>query len=198
MNEMGKVLVNLEVEDLGLYQVSLFFCLVRLLTVSHVCWLWLTHALTTSLWLRLPTWTSLWLLSATPTPPSGTSTLPYPATTRYYSSLYSSLNMHSWKIVTPAWKSRTFLLILQHIFSINNNNDVFFSVPFLLWSTRPIAWNKISLKKKKLTLYDRPLVHSQPPHPRHTHTHNTQSVGPLKKVLSDDLKDERVLDDLIS
>ena len=39
MNEMGKVLVNLEVEDLGLYQVSLFFCLVRLLTVSHVCWL---------------------------------------------------------------------------------------------------------------------------------------------------------------
>ena len=55
----------------------------RLPTVSHACWLWLTHALTTSLWLRLPMWTSLWLLSVTQTPPSGTSTLPSPATTRY-------------------------------------------------------------------------------------------------------------------
>ena len=26
----------------------------------------------------------------------------------------------------------------------DNNNNVFFSVPFLLWSTRPITWNKIS------------------------------------------------------
>ena len=29
----------------------------------------------------------------------------------------------------------------------NNNNNVFFSVPFLLRSTRPITWNKISGKK---------------------------------------------------
>ena len=30
----------------------------------------------------------------------------------------------------------------------NNNNNVFFSVPFLLLSTRPITWNKISADKK--------------------------------------------------
>ena len=37
------------------------------------------------------------------------------------------------------------------------NMNVFFSMPFLLQSTRPITWNKISIKKK-ITLCDRPLV----------------------------------------
>ena len=32
----------------------------------------------------------------------------------------------------------------------NNNYNVFFSVPFLLWSTRPITWKKISGRKKIL------------------------------------------------
>ena len=62
----------------------------------------------------------------------------------------------------------------------DNNNNVFFSVPFLLRSTRPITWNKISGEKNKnkktFTLCDRPLVLSLPlpfslPHsPPPTHT----------------------------
>ena len=50
----------------------------------------------------------------------------------------------------------------------DDNNNVLFSVPFLLRSTPPITWNKISgmgrkrkkerKKEKKLTFFDRPLV----------------------------------------
>ena len=45
------------------------------------------------------------------------------------------------------------------IFWWNDNNNVFFCVPFLFQSTRPVTWNKISKKtKQNLYTFDRPLV----------------------------------------
>ena len=72
----------------------------------------------------------------------------------------------------------------------NNNNNVFFSVPFLPRSTRPITWNKLSKKKKIIkakTLCDRPVVLPLSlflylsPSFSLSHPH-TQSVGLLKKI----------------
>ena len=37
----------------------------------------------------------------------------------------------------------------------NNNNNVLFSVPFLLRSTRPITWNKISGEEKKIEYWNK-------------------------------------------
>ena len=76
-----------------------------------------------------------------------------------------------------------------------NDNNVFFSVPFLLQNKRPITWNKIRKRKKKpwksekylLHFCDRPLVlslslyPSTPSPPPTPHT-RIQSVGLLKKV----------------
>ena len=57
----------------------------------------------------------------------------------------------------------------------NNNNYVFFSVPFLLRSTRLITWNKISGEKKSHTLLSTTsslsLSLSLPPTHAHTDTH---------------------------
>ena len=62
----------------------------------------------------------------------------------------------------------------------HQQHNVFFPVPFLLHSTRPIIWNKISFKKirvlkkkitKTLTLSDRPLGHTHTRTHIHTHTH---------------------------
>ena len=59
----------------------------------------------------------------------------------------------------------------------SNDNNVFFSAPFLLRGTRPITWNKISFKKrkKKLSKYlRREKIHTMQqairPHPPTPHT----------------------------
>ena len=81
-------------------------------------------------------------------------------------------------------------VVLMRCLHNNDNHNVFFSVPFLLQSTRPITWNKISEKTTTttLTLCGRQLALSLSLFffslslslsPTHTHT---LSVGLLKKI----------------